>query len=287
MKTKNKSWYTRSHWWLWFGLLLLFALGSQAQTVQAALPATPTHNYYDQVDLLDEQTKSLVIKKNEQYDQSKQRPQIMLAVVKDTGDSDIDSYAPDLFSHWGLGQKSRDNGVLILYAVDHGERHVRIEVGYGLESVLTDALAGRILKQSQDKLKSSKPTKVNAGLRKVFNSVATVIDKKYDFKTDKNTLSDQEYQRLKEDDDDSDAVNWLVGIVVLLAILFFLGGGSHGGGSGGGRGRLWWLLAMLGDGSSPSGSFNQHGGFGSSGGFGSGGGFSGGGGSSGGGGASI
>lgn len=287
MMKKKVGVLRQQHWWAWLFFVLLLFIGVQQQSVQAALPATPDYNYYDQVNLLEDKTKTLVTQKNQQYDQSKQRPQIMLAVVKDTGDSDIDSYAPDLFSHWGLGQKSRDNGVLILYAVDHGERHVRIEVGYGLEGALTDALSGRILRQSQDNLKSSDPTKINMGLRKVFNSVATVIDKEYDFKADKNTLSDKEYQHLKEDDDDSDIVNWLVGIVVLLAILFFLGGGSSGGGSGGGRGRLWWLLAMLGDGSSSSGSFGHGGGFGSSGGFGSGGGFSGGGGSSGGGGASI
>ncbi len=262
--------------------LILFV--TPLKTVAAALPSQPTHNYYDQVGLLTSTTKDLVVQKNNVYDRSTQRPQIMLAVIKSTDGDSIDSYAPDLFSKWGLGQKSRDNGVLILYAVNDGQRNVRIEVGYGLEGELTDALSGRILQRSKSKLKSSDPQQVNQGLQQVFNSVATVIDKKYDFKKDKNTLTDQEYQQLRhqqnEADDQQGGSLWTI-VVIVVVVIVLMGGGGRGGRGGGG---MWWLWALLG-----SGNRNNHGGFGGGGGFGgsSGGGFSGGGGSSGGGGASI
>lgn len=56
---------------------------------------------------------------------------------------DIDDFATRLFAQWGIGKKSRDNGLLLLAAIE--DRKIRIEVGYGLEGVLPDARTGRIL----------------------------------------------------------------------------------------------------------------------------------------------
>lgn len=55
----------------------------------------------------------------------------------------IDTYATKLFNNWGLGKKDKNNGVLFLIALD--DRKTRIEVGYGLESVITNELARKIL----------------------------------------------------------------------------------------------------------------------------------------------
>lgn len=55
----------------------------------------------------------------------------------------IEDAAPDLYKQWGIGKKGKDNGVLFLIAP--GERKARIEVGYGLEGAINDALAGRLL----------------------------------------------------------------------------------------------------------------------------------------------
>jgi uncharacterized protein len=49
------------------------------------------------------------------------------------GDETIDTYAVQLFEEWGIGQKGKDNGVLLLVAPN--EKKVRIEVGYGLEGL--------------------------------------------------------------------------------------------------------------------------------------------------------
>ena len=54
----------------------------------------------------------------------------------------IDDFANRLFERWGIGKKDKDNGVLLLAAIQ--DRKMRIEVGYGLEPVITDAAAGRI-----------------------------------------------------------------------------------------------------------------------------------------------
>lgn len=277
MNKVTSSRHSRLTWWgaslLLLGMMFFF---QGTRPVAAAIPQRPTANFYDQINVLDQTTKELVSQKNLSYDQTKQRPQIMLAVIKSTDGDSIDSYAPDLFSDWGLGQRQRDNGVLILYALNNGQRNVRIEVGYGLESDLTDALSGRILQTAKADLKSSDQQRINRGLRQVFNSVATVIDKKYKFKADKNTLSNQEYEKIKGKDESSWSDNIGAIIVIVIIALIFMGGSGRGGRGGG----LWWLWALLGS----SSNRNNHWG-GGSGGFGGGdsggfGGFSGGGGAS-------
>ncbi|HLD78643.1 MAG TPA: TPM domain-containing protein [archaeon] len=55
---------------------------------------------------------------------------------------DVNGYAVELFEQWGIGQKGKDNGLLLLLSTE--DKHWRIEVGYGLEPTITDAEAGRI-----------------------------------------------------------------------------------------------------------------------------------------------
>lgn len=58
----------------------------------------------------------------------------------------VEEYATGLFNSWGIGKKERDNGVLVL--VSRGQRKMRIEVGYGLEGILPDGLAGAIIRET-------------------------------------------------------------------------------------------------------------------------------------------
>mgnify|MGYP000556969449 CR=1 FL=1 len=62
--------------------------------------------------------------------------QVVVVTVQSLDGQDIDSYANELFRKWGIGEKDRNNGVLILNSVS--DRMLRIEVGYGLEGALTD-----------------------------------------------------------------------------------------------------------------------------------------------------
>src|SRR3546814_12759715 len=70
--------------------------------------------------------------------------QVVVATLADLQGYDIADYGYRLGRTWGIGQKGEDNGALLIVAP--GERTVRIEVGYGLEGILTDAMSS-IIKQ--------------------------------------------------------------------------------------------------------------------------------------------
>jgi uncharacterized protein len=71
--------------------------------------------------------------------------EVTFVSVETIGDSSLEEYAAGLFQDWGIGKKGKDNGVLFLVTLKEGD--LRIEVGYGLESIITDGRAGRILDQ--------------------------------------------------------------------------------------------------------------------------------------------
>jgi uncharacterized protein len=69
--------------------------------------------------------------------------QFVVATVPSLGGEEIEPYANELFRTWRLGEAKKNNGVLLLVAPK--ERRVRIEVGYGLEGTLTDAVSSVII----------------------------------------------------------------------------------------------------------------------------------------------
>ena len=72
--------------------------------------------------------------------------QLVVATLPDLQGQDIADYGYKLGRAWGIGDKERDDGALLLVAPQ--ERKVRIEVGYGLEGILTDALSSRIIRNN-------------------------------------------------------------------------------------------------------------------------------------------
>lgn len=69
--------------------------------------------------------------------------QVVIYITESLKESTIEKEAVAVFEQWKLGQKDKDNGVLLLLAPN--DKKVRIEVGYGLESILTDLIAKRII----------------------------------------------------------------------------------------------------------------------------------------------
>src|SRR3989338_2967538 len=75
--------------------------------------------------------------------EEKTSAELAIATVKTVAPLDSKTYAVKLFEKWQIGKKGKDNGLLVLLAME--ERRVEIEVGYGLEGVINDAKAGEIL----------------------------------------------------------------------------------------------------------------------------------------------
>lgn len=71
--------------------------------------------------------------------------EIAVVTVPDLQGYDVADFTHKLATTWGVGKKGKDNGIVILIAMK--ERKVRIEVGYGLESIIPDAIAKRIISQ--------------------------------------------------------------------------------------------------------------------------------------------
>jgi uncharacterized protein len=77
--------------------------------------------------------------------ESQNGKQVVVATIGDLQGAPIEDYGYRLGRHWGIGQKDKDSGAILLVAPN--QREVRIEVGYGLEGELTDALSRVIIEQ--------------------------------------------------------------------------------------------------------------------------------------------
>jgi uncharacterized protein len=158
--------------------------------------------------------------------------QIAVVTVPNVDNADIDVAAVDLFKAWGIGQKGKDNGVLILAAIQ--DRRMRIEVGYGLESVITDGTSGDIIRQYLRP--SFRQGDYGQGLTDGATAVAQLIAQ-----SEGITLTGQVPESKPQDRSPHLLAKLIViGIFVLFILLtrgwglFFGGGGFYGGGWGGG-----------------------------------------------------
>jgi uncharacterized protein len=193
--------------------------------------------------------------------------QLVVATVSSLDGEEIEPYANELFRTWKLGQKDKNNGVLLLVAPK--ERRVRIEVGYGLEGTLTDALSKVIITNAI--APRFKAGDYGDGVTRGVDDIITVLT------TDASEWQQKPSLRL-DHDPASDAGDYiLLGLLLVLIVLLIVSPGF--------RWFFFNLLANIAVSSGGSRGGYSRGGGGWSGG-GGGGGWSGGGGSSGGGGAS-
>lgn len=74
--------------------------------------------------------------------------QLVVMIRPDLGDYDKSSYAIELGNRWGIGKKSKNNGVVMLIKSEQPDRGIFIATGYGTEGALPDILAGRIIRNT-------------------------------------------------------------------------------------------------------------------------------------------
>lgn len=247
------------------GLVLISAL-LLAVAVGAQLPELPTGPVADLAGVIDPGTEArLTALARELWEQG--RFGLVVATVPTIGEESIEEYANRLYAKWGIGQAGIDEGALVLLSLD--PRRVRIEVGYGAEGYLPDAVAGRLLDQYG--IPAFRANDYATGLEAVSLALAqrVAVEKGLTLRAPSPTPP------ATEPSPDGRRVS-PVGMVLILLLVLALSGTRWG------RALLWaLLLSSLTGGRGRGGSGGFGGGFGG-GGFG--GGF--GGGSSGGGGAS-
>lgn len=97
----------------------------------------------DQADLLPPEHEAALTQRLEALERQSSR-QLVVATVTSLNGLEIEDYGYQLGRHWRIGQEGANNGVVLLVAPN--ERKVRIEVGYGLEGIMTDALSSQIVR---------------------------------------------------------------------------------------------------------------------------------------------
>ncbi len=195
--------------------------------------------------------------------------QVVLVVVESLEGIPLEEYSLRTAEKAKLGQKNLDNGVLVLVAM--AEKKIRIEVGYGLEPLLTDVKSGYIIRKLI--VPEFEKGKYFNGLHSGLQAITGIISKDYD-------ISPEELAKFKKEQKKTRGPHISMGLIVFLLIfgLSIFKNSTRSGGGGGGSVATAIILGSMMSGGSHS---HRGGGFG-----GGGGGFSGGGGSFGGGGSS-
>ncbi|WP_176591699.1 YgcG family protein [Sphingobium sp. EM0848] len=121
-------------------LLAFLPLTAQAQT----FPKRDISGVVDTANLLTPQQRQMLSQKLIAQQKTSGRA-LVVATISDLQGYDIADYGYRLLRTWGVGSKGNDGAILIIAP---NERKVRIEVGYGLEGVLTDALSSQIIRNS-------------------------------------------------------------------------------------------------------------------------------------------
>ncbi|MFR4488200.1 MAG: TPM domain-containing protein [Escherichia coli] len=136
----------------------------------------------------------------------KTRAQVAVLIVPSTGDDSIEQYATRVFDNWRLGDAKRNDGILIIVA--WSDRTVRIQVGYGLEEKVTDALAGDIIRSNM--IPAFKQQKFAQGLELAINALNNQLTSQHQYPTNPS-----------ESESASSSDHYYFAIFWVFAVMFF------------------------------------------------------------------
>lgn len=252
--------------WLIYFILLLQCFFAACATAAPQIPPKPTAAagiyVQDYAQVLSAEDKRRLLSIGQELD-DKTTAQLAVVTVKTLDGQPIEDYALSILREWGIGSKEKNNGALIVVAVQ--DRRSRIEVGYGLEGLLTDGLTGRI--QDQAMIPYFRKGNYAAGIVNGYAVTASLIAKDAGVQLTSINSEQIAVPAKTTNNTDQEYPFWLklligAGIILLLIIdnlflggvltqmLFFMflrgrggggGRGGFGGGSGGGGGssRSW------------------------------------------------
>ncbi len=241
-------------------LVLFFGTGLRAQLPSPSYPPRLVNDY---TGTLSASQISTLERKLVAYNDSTST-QILVLLVDNLQGYSVEQYATEIGHSWGVGQKGKNNGAVILVKPKKGSERgqVNISPGYGMEEYVTDATAKRIIEKEM--IPAFKENDYYTGIDNAVNTIMDLCSGKF---------SQDEYA-----DGGKPIPFWLILIFIIALILIFRSGNGNQNYSGGGTRTIWIPMGGgFGGGGFGGGSFGG-GGF-SGGGFGGfgGGGFGGGG----------
>lgn len=217
--------------------LLLIFIG-QCAFAQIQFPPL-TGRVVDNANLLDARTERELTELLAAHEQATTN-QVVVVTLSNLQGQVIEDFGYQLGRAWGIGQKDKDNGVILLVAQE--ERRVRIEVGYGLEGTLTDAISANIIHSII--LPKFKQAQFNDGIREGTLAIIAALGDEYAMRE-----VPKKDKRLP-----------LFMIFLLIVAIFLLATVSGGTGGGYRRGGYYGGLGGFGGGGFGGGGFGGGGG---------------------------
>lgn len=130
---------------------------------------------YDGAQVLSEETEQYILNSSQELE-SKTSAQIVVVTIPSLNGQPLEEYATELFRQWGIGDSKKNNGILLLCAVE--DRKFRVEVGYGLEGDLPDGKTGRM--QDTYIIPLLQEDKFDAGIKNGYSAFLQEVAAVYD-----------------------------------------------------------------------------------------------------------
>lgn len=156
--------------------LILCCLLSFVSLAYAEVPSKPHNDIYvvDSANMFTSETTNKMLDLGKDLDK-KYNAQVVVVTINNLDGNSIEETANNLFRDWGIGDKEKNNGVLILLSKE--DRKIRIEVGYGLEEVLTDGYC----KYQIDNIKTPLQNEIyDDAVLTIYTNIVDDIDHFYD-----------------------------------------------------------------------------------------------------------
>jgi len=227
-------------------LIALFALGDHVVGATAPLPPAPADYVLDEAGVLDSAQRAVLSHDLKRFERETSN-QLLVAVIPEVPEGYVmEDFTQRTFDAWKVGRKDKDNGIVLF--VFPGARQLRVEVGYGLEGAVPDALANRII--TDDIVPWFRSGDLGGGIINGANALMAAARGEYTGSG--RTFTEEEAMR---GDEAASVIFWVILIIILIIVMqrshghggtvytprgrrdvFFPGGGFGGGFSGGGFG---------------------------------------------------
>jgi uncharacterized protein len=217
-------------------IIILFFILFSSIFVFAESISKPQGYVLDNANIISAEAKTFLENLTIELEQ-KTSAELAVVVINSLDNESIEMYAVKLFEKWGIGKKGKDNGILLLVALN--DRRVRIEVGYGLEGVINDGKAGEIIRD--EIIPYFKQDDYSGGILAGTISIVKILSEYYNVQIDG---LNGEYAKTFTKQNKNSWVSLLFFLLMFLLFgfrgiffpLIFGGRGNFWGGGGGGFG---------------------------------------------------